>query len=69
MTVLTIEIPDEMIAEVSKIVKKKGGHIVSSSKSDLSKIEQLSLNQSLKEAELIKSGAIKALSFDNLWNE
>ncbi len=69
MTTLTIEIPDGVIAEVSQIVKKKGGRIIANSKSNLSKKEQISLNQSLKEAELIKTGAVKALSFDDLWNE
>jgi hypothetical protein len=46
-----------------------GGHIIANSKDNLSKIEQISLNQSLSEAELIKSGKLKPLSFDDLWND
>lgn len=69
MTTLTIEIPDQITDEVSKMIEKKGGHIIANSKNNLSKAEQLSLNQSLKEAELIKKGTIKALTFDDLWND
>ncbi len=69
MTTLTIEIPDQLAAEVSKIIKKKGGHIIANSKNNLSKAEQLSLSQGLKEADLIQKGTLKALSFDDLWNE
>lgn len=67
MTTLTIEIPDQIMDEVAQMIEKKGGHIIANSKSNLSKTEQLSLNQSLIEAELIKTGAVKALSFDDLW--
>jgi len=69
MTTLTIEIPDRDTDEVSQIIKKMGGHIIANSKDNLSKIEQVSLNQSLSEAELIKSGKLKPLSFDDLWND
>ena len=69
MTTLTIEIPDRETAEVSQIIKKMGGHIIANSKDNLSKAEQISLNQSLKEAELIKAGTVKPLSFDDLWND
>jgi len=68
MTTLTIEIPDNQTADVSRIIKKKGGNIIANSK-EFTKEEQLSINQGLKEAELIKSGAIKGLTFDELWND
>ncbi len=69
MTTLTIEIPDRETDKVSQIIKKKGGIIIANSKDDLSQYEQISLNKSLNEAHLIKNGKIKALSFDDLWNE
>jgi len=69
MTTLTIEIPDREMAEFSKIIKKKGGHIIADSTDDLSKSEHISLTQSLKEAELIQAGKLKPLRFDDLWDE
>ncbi|RYE19539.1 MAG: hypothetical protein EOP42_28900 [Sphingobacteriaceae bacterium] len=69
MTTLTIEIPDRVTAEVSQIIKKKGGHIIANSKNNLSKGEQLSLSKALKEAEQIQNGTTKALGFDDLWND
>ena len=68
MTTLTIEIPERETAEFTDLIKKKGGHVIAST-DDLSKNEQISLNQSLKEAKLIQTGAIKPLSFDDLWDE
>ncbi|HEY8783320.1 MAG TPA: hypothetical protein VIM16_16965 [Mucilaginibacter sp.] len=69
MTTLTFEIPDQEADTVSQIIRKKGGTLIANSKDDLSKAEQISLNQSLKEAELIKSGKLKGLTFDELWDE
>ena len=69
MTTLTFEIPDQEADTVSQLIRKKGGTLIANSKDDLSKIEQISLNQSLKEAELIKEGKLKGLTFDELWDE
>jgi hypothetical protein len=69
MTTLTFEIPDKEADTVSQIIRKRGGTLIANSKDDLSKVEQISLNQSLKEAELIKEGKLKGLTFDELWDE
>ena len=69
MTTLTFEIPDQEADTVSQLIRKKGGTLIANSKDDLSKIEQISLNQSLKEAELIKEVKLKGLTFDELWDE
>ncbi|TFF33411.1 hypothetical protein [Mucilaginibacter psychrotolerans] len=68
MTTLTIDISDAKAAELSQLIKSKGGVIIADS-SELSKEEQVSLNQSLKEARLIREGKLKPLSFDELWDE
>ena len=69
MTTLTFEIPDQEADTVSQLIRKKGGTLIANSKDDLSKAEQISLNQALKEAELIKAGKLKGLAFDELWDE
>jgi len=69
MTTLTIEIPDMEIETIAEIIRKRGGSIIANSKADLSKEEQISLNQGLKEAELIKQGKLKGFTFDELWDE
>nr|WP_294946060.1 hypothetical protein [uncultured Mucilaginibacter sp.] len=68
MTTLTIDISDGKAAELSQLIKNQGGVIIADS-SDLTKEEQVSLNQGLKEARLIQTGKLKPLSFDELWEE
>jgi len=69
LTTLTIEIPDVEADTVAEIIRKKGGNIIANSKADLTREEQISLNQGLKEAELIKQGKRKGFTFDELWDE
>lgn len=69
MTTLTIEIQDVEADTVAEIIWKKGGNIIANSNADLTKEEQISLNQGLKEAELIKQGKLKGFTFDELWDE
>jgi hypothetical protein len=68
MTTLTIDISDAKAAELSQLIKSKGGVIIADS-SDLSKEEQVSLIQGLKEARLIREGKLKPLTYDDLWDE
>jgi hypothetical protein len=68
MTTLTIDISDAKAGELSQLIKSKGGVIIADS-SDLSKEEQVSLNQGLKEARLIREGKLKPLTYDDLWDE
>jgi len=59
---------NQQATTVSQIIRKRGGTLIANSKDDLSKAEQISLNRSLKEAELIKDGKLKGLTFDELWD-
>jgi hypothetical protein len=69
MTILTIEIPDSSALAISQAVEKEGGSILAHSDDGITKEEQLSLNQGIKEAKMIKAGTLKPLSFDDLWDE
>jgi hypothetical protein len=68
MTTLTIEIPDNERATVSAFIKKKGGNILNiDSEDDLTEAEFALLQESYKEALLIKKGVLKALPVSELW--
>jgi len=70
MTTLTIEIPDSEIATISNYIKKRGGSILNvTSDDDLTEAEFALLQESYKEALLIKKGVIKALPVSELWKE
>jgi len=69
MTTITFQIPDKEVEAISQLINKKGGTLFVATKDKLSKKEQASLNRALDEAQKIKSGEAKALSFDDLWDE
>jgi len=70
MTTLTIEIPDNEKAIISDFIKKRGGNILNiDSEDDLTDTEFALLQESYKEALLIKKGVIKALPLSELWND
>jgi hypothetical protein len=69
MTTLTIEGSDKSAEEILQIVKNEGGYVLAQSNEGITKEEQLSLYQGLKEAKMIQSGELKPLSFDDLWDE
>ncbi len=69
MTTLTFQIPDTEADKVAELIRKRGGTIIANSKAGLSKSEQISLTQSLKEADLIQQGKLKGFTFDELWDE
>lgn len=69
MTTVTFYIPDDEADSISQIIKKRGGTVFVKTKEKLSKAEQTSLNRSLEEARKIQNGEIKALNFDDLWDE
>jgi hypothetical protein len=69
MTTITFQVPDEEVDSIAQIINKKGGTLFVKTKDNLSKKEQASLNRALDEAQKIKSGEIKALNFDDLWDE
>lgn len=69
MTTITFQVPDEEVDSIAQIINKKGGTLFVKTKDRLSKKEQASLNRALDEAQKIKSGEIKALNFDDLWDE
>ena len=70
MTTLTIEIPDSEKALIFKYIKKRGGNILTvDPEEDLTATEFALLQESYKEALLIKSGAVKALPISELWND
>ena len=70
MTTLTIEIPDSEKAVIFDFIKKRGGNIVTvESDDDLTQAEFDLLQESYKEALLIKKGVIKAVPISELWNE
>jgi len=70
MTTLIIEIPDIEVADISNIVKAKGGSVFNASTDDdnLTPDELDSLKRGLKEALLIKEGKIKSIPFSKLWS-
>ena len=70
MTTLTIEIPDSEKATIFAFIKKRGGNILNiDSEDDLTEAEFALLQESYKEALLIKKGVIKALPVSELWND
>jgi hypothetical protein len=70
MTTLTIDIPDSEIIIVSDFIKKRGGKVLNvDSDDDLTEAEFALLQESYKEALLIKKGMIKAIPLSELWNE
>ncbi len=70
MTTLTIEIPDSEKAVIFDFIKKRGGNIVTvEADDDLTQAEFDLLQESYKEALLIKRGTIKSVPISELWNE
>ena len=74
MTTLTIQLPDEqtdVIAAISEMVRNiNGSHIEIDSDDDgFTEAEFNSLKTSLKEVAMIKTGELKPLSMNDLWDE
>lgn len=70
MTTLTIEIPDSEKAAIFEFIKKRGGNILTvDTEDDLTETEFALLQESYKEALLIKKGVVKALPISELWND
>lgn len=70
MTTLTIEIPDSEKATISDFIKKRGGNILNiDSEDDLTEAEFALLQESFKEALLIKKGVVKGIPASELWND
>jgi hypothetical protein len=71
MTTLIIEIPDTEVADISNMIKAKGGTVVNAAADDenLTSAELELLKRGLKEALLIKEGKIKSIPFSELWND
>jgi len=69
MTILTIKIPESELSVVSEFIKERGGKILTvDSEDDLTEAEFKLLQESYKEALLIKKGLIKGLPVNELWN-
>jgi len=70
MTTLTIEIPDNEKSAIADFIIKRGGNILSVNEDDdLTKTEFELLQESYKEALLIKKGIVKGLPASELWND
>jgi hypothetical protein len=69
MTTITLEISDEVAQTIFSILKREGGNIISVDDDGFTEKELKSLNTGLKEAMMIKSGDIKPLSMNDLWDE
>jgi hypothetical protein len=69
MTTLIIEIPDIDVADISNMVKARGGSVFKADDENLTPTELESLKRGLKEALLIKEGKIKSIPFSELWND
>jgi len=70
MTTLTIEIPDSEKAIVSDFIRNRGGNVIEiDSEEDLTESEFTLLQESYKEALLIKDGVIKGIPASELWND
>jgi len=71
MTTLIIEIPDLDVADISNIIKARGGSVFKASDGDekLTSEELELLKRGLKEALLIKDGKLKSIPYSELWNE
>lgn len=71
MTKLTIEIPESEQIDVFDFIKQKGGNIltIDAADDDLEAEEFALLQESYKEALLIKKGIIKSLPVSELWDE
>ncbi len=71
MTTLTTQIPDneiDVINTISDIIKNVGGHI-DIDNDDLSPKEFELLQESFREALMIKSGQKKGILVSQLWND
>ena len=71
MTTLIIEIPENEVADISNIVKARGGNVFEPNPDDenLTADELEALKRGLKEAVLIRDGKIKSIPFSALWDE
>jgi hypothetical protein len=70
MTSLTIEIPKSEIAIISDFIKKRGGNILNIDlDNDLTEAEFALLQETYREALLIRSGVIKPVPVSELWND
>lgn len=69
MTTITLEISDEVAQTIFSIVKKEGGNIISVDNDGFTAEELKSVTTGLKEAAMIKSGDMKPLSMNDLWDE
>jgi len=70
MTTLTIEISDSEKAVIADFIMKRGGNILSvDDENDLTKTEFELLQESYKEALLIRQGKINGLPASELWND
>jgi hypothetical protein len=70
MTTLTIEIPNKEKTKFFDFIKKRGGNIINvESDDDLTEAEFALLQESYKEALLIRKGEIKAIPISELWND
>jgi hypothetical protein len=71
MATLIIEIPENETADISNIVKAKGGTVtrIDSDDDDLTIEELEALKRGLKEALMIKEGRIRSIAFSDLWND
>jgi hypothetical protein len=70
MTILTIQVPDSEMQDISNYVRQKGGQIVAEvSLSSIRRSQKLSLKKGLTEAILIERGEMKAKPLSDLWDE
>ncbi|MES2426103.1 MAG: hypothetical protein V4560_03990 [Bacteroidota bacterium] len=69
MTTITLEISDKVAQTIFSIIKKEGGNIISVDDDGFTEEELKSITVGLKEAVKIKSGDIKPLSMNDLWDE
>ena len=69
---LTIELPDsakDVVAAISALIKNAGGKIAVEDDDNLTQAEFELLQESYKEALLIKKGTIKGIPASELWND
>ena len=69
MTTLTIEVPDNKRSSILEVIKKAGGEILDIETDDLSEAEFKRLQESYREALLIRDSKINAISGSELWND
>jgi hypothetical protein len=71
MTTLTIELPDnetDVIATITNMIKNVGGHI-DIDNGDITPAELAMLQESYKEALMIKAGLKRGTPASELWND